>query len=78
MDEVTIRASDDIAVVLNEGGKTARVYVFDAGVRITAPVWNEVQWSRYIERRIAGHCSGPALTEKEKAPPFFSARTDKI
>lgn len=74
--EVTIHDEDDIAVVVNEDGQTARVYVLAAGVRITAPIWSEERWLEYINNRVTGQCSGLALEEKEKKPPFFSARTE--
>jgi len=74
--EVTIREDDDIAVVINDGGQDARIYVFQSGVRITAPVWDETQWGEYIKCRTSGQCSGPGLTEKEKEPPFFTAVTE--
>lgn len=76
--EITIHDDDDIAVVVNEDKETARIYVFAAGVRITAPVWSEERWLEYIDRRMQGQCFGPALTENEKDPPFFSARTETV
>ncbi len=76
--ELAIHDEDDIAVVVNKDGKTARVYVFAAGARITAPVWSEERWLEYIDRRMTGQCFGPALTENEKEPSFFSARTETV
>lgn len=67
--DVVVHKDDDV-VVMEKDGKSCRVAILQAGVFLSAELWDTKKWERYMSRRIAATRKGQplplGLTEKEK------------